>query len=426
MTIIILLISLLIPLSLVVGIVYVITTNKEISTNKLTLKELFLELGIFLTLIPSIFSFVYILFMAIDKRFPDVLNLNSFNNINSDLASYVSFLVVTFPLYLVLAWMKNKNLNTIEENRKNIGAFQYGIYLTIFSTSLFIVGSLIAIIYNFLMGELNTAFLLKILIIVFVSISLFLYSYFSLKRFKDENLKNSKIPMIGTVASIAVVALGIIYAIYTIGSPSEMRKRKFDDLRMTNISEIQNQVLNFWQRENKLPESLENIKGDGMSYFNLNLKDPKTKEKYNYKITENSTMTKTFGEDCRKFYPNRYAAIPNVTSISCEIPSKASFELCANFETVRVYDELGMDQSGFGFDKTKQYGLTNSSQNSAYGSGVKGPAAMAVPSPEFFGKGGYEMSYYGGGYDRNPSWNHDKGEFCFKRTIDPIKYTSFR
>jgi hypothetical protein len=39
-----------------------------------------------------------------------------------------------------------------------------------------------------------------------------------------------------------------------------------------------------------------------------------------------------------------------------------------------------------------------------------------------------EMSYgyYGGGYDRNPNWNHPSGEYCFERTIETNKYTSFR
>jgi uncharacterized membrane protein len=401
MTSIIFLAIFLILISLVLGFIYFFSKGDE--KNSLNLKEFATEVGILLTLVPSVFSFVYILFMAIDKKFVDALTANIYYNVNSDLASFVSVLAVTFPLYLILAWMKYKNLQKNPE-RKSIKGFEYGIYLTLFFTGLFLIGSLIAVIYNFLMGELTLAFTLQILVVAVVSLLLFAYSYFSLKRNeKDFGSFGKNLPHIATWGSVALVLISIIYSISIIGSPMEMRKRKFDNLRLQNISEIQNNILSFWQREYKLPESLENIKDD-FQYNYLVLKDPKTKANYIYKVLEQSTMQKKTGEECRKFYPNRYVNISE-NNINCEIPTDAKFQICANFETIRAYDENGVEQNSYNTTAP-----------------MMKEASMAYPD-SIGGK--LDIGYYNE-MDKNPKWNHPSGEYCFERKIEVAKYNSFR
>ncbi len=382
----------------ILAFIYFFTKGDE--KNSLTLKEFAIEVGIFLTLIPSVFSFVYILFMAIDKSFPDALNVNNYYNPNSDLASFVSVLLVTFPLYLSLAWVKFKNFQKLQIVKK---AFEYGIYLTIFFTGLFIVGSLIAVIYNFLLGDLTVAFLLKILVVAITSVLLFLYSYFSLKRYSQDFGNFGKaLPKIATIGSIFLVLLAIVYSIYVIGSPMMMRKRKFDNLRLQNVSEIQNQILNFWQRENKLPDTLENIKDD-MQYNFTALKDPKTKVAYKYEIIEQSKFEKKIGEECRKFYPNRYVNISDV-NVKCEIPTDAKFKICGNFESVRNFDENGIESNDY--------------NNTTI---AKEPSILMDA-----GIGGRLDIGYFNEYDKNPKWNHPATDFCFDRKIEVNKYSNFK
>lgn len=399
-----LLIGLLLPVVFVVSLIYFIKGGHN-DSKSLTTKEFFLEIAIFSSLVSSIVSFVYILFLAIDKRFEDVLNVNNYGyNDNSDLASMASVLLVVFPLYLIFAWTKANNFKK-SPSRKDVKAFEYGIYLTMFSTILFFVGSLIAVIYNFLMGELSVVFGLKLCVVLLVSLSLFGYSYFSLRR---DFTKKTILPKVFTLSSVLVVIAGLAYAISVLGSPMEMRKRKFDDLRLSNLSEIQNQVLNFWQKEYKLPENLSSIKTDGMGNFNLSIKDPKSKVEYGYAVIENSTSTKATAEACRNFFPSRFTNVTDTATIKCEIPSKATFKVCANFETVRVYDENGLDQSKNGFNGINEYGFITSPN-----------FVSARPSLN-------DMSYYSGGDNKNISWNHTKGEHCFTRVIDPSKYTSYK
>lgn len=391
------LLVLLVIASIVLGVIYFFTKGEE--STHLTLKEFALEIGVLMTLVPSVFSFVYVLFMAIDKKWADALTAANYYNPNEDLAFLVSVLAVTYPLYLVFAWMKYKHLQNNPE-RQQIKAFDYGIYLTLFVTGIFLIGSLIAIIYSFLLGELTTAFLLKVLVVLVISALLFGYSYFSLKR-RAGSLKNWSIalPHLATWGSLALVVLAIGYSISVIGSPMEMRKRRFDNLRLDNISQIQNQVLNYWQQENKLPESIATMR-DGMGYTTLTTTDPETKVPYTYTVTEQSTMQKKTGEDCRKFYPSRYAAISETTTINCEIPTDATFEICANFGSIRNIDENGLDQTS-------------------------SPIVQPSSIDPLYTKGGMEFSYFSE-YDRNPAWNHPAGEYCFTRTIDSNKYTSMR
>jgi hypothetical protein len=392
------LLVLLVIASIVLGVIYFFTKGED--NTHLTLKEFALEIGILITLVPSVFSFVYVLFMAIDKKWADALTaVNYYNPNEDDLAFPVSVLAVTYPLYLVFAWMKYKHLQNNPE-RQQVKAFDYGVYLTLFITGIFLIGSLIAIIYSFLLGELTTAFLLKVLVVVIISALLFGYSYFSIKR-RNGTLKfwSTTLPYIATWGSLALVVLAIGYSISVIGSPTEMRKRRFDNLRLDNISQIQNQVLNYWQQENKLPESIAAMR-DGMGYTTLTTTDPETKVPYTYTVAEQSTMQKKSGEDCRKFYPNRYAAISETATINCEIPTNATFKLCANFNTIRNVDENGLDQP-------------------------VSPVVQSSGIDPFYGKGGMEFSYFSE-YDRNPAWNHPAGEYCFTRTIDSSKYTSMR
>lgn len=388
------------PIIVVVTAIYFIVgrTDKD---KSLDIKEFFTEVGLYSTLVVSLVSFISILFAAIDKKFQDVLSSTSyeFMNVNSDIAFMVSVLVVVFPLYLTLAWLKSRHFSQ-NPKRREVKAFEYGIYLTIVSTALFVIGSLISVIYNFLMGELSAVFMYKVAIIALVSAALFAYSLFSLKR---NFSKKTYIPLLATIVSLSLVLFGVIYSIMILGTPAEMRKRKFDDMRLQSLSEIQSQVLSYWQRQYKLPASISEIKSDGMDYSFLKTKDPKTNKEYSYEVVSNSQMEKQTGEACRNFYPSRYSTTPNIENVSCEIPGKAVFKICAEFDTVRVYDENGIDQSRIGYNAGNSLGLPSAT-------------SMVVK----------DIGYYGGGTDRNPNWNHDKGSYCFERTIDPVKYPSFK
>ncbi len=95
---------------------------------------------------------------------------------------------------------------------------------------------------------------------------------------------------------IFVVAISIIVGFFVVGSPGTQRLQRFDEQRIQDLQQIQNEILNFWQSKERLPENL-TVLNDALRGVRIP-QDPETQSTYLYSIS---------GEQ--------------------------SFELCANFST---------------------------------------------------------------------------------------------
>lgn len=79
---------------------------------------------------------------------------------------------------------------------------------------------------------------------------------------------------------IAVVAVSIIAGFFIVGSPQTERLRRFDDRRVSDLQNIQWQIVSFWQQKERLPESLDEL-ADDISGWTAP-KDPQTLKSYQY------------------------------------------------------------------------------------------------------------------------------------------------
>lgn len=382
-----------IPVLIIGGVVYMIVRMAKggaDSANSLKAKEVGIELGMFMALFFSIVAVVQIIFSAIDKKFPDVLTAVSYNGVgilNDDMRLAVSIAAIAFPIYLGLAWMRANYLKT-NVSRREVSALKYSQYAVMTLSGLFIVGTLMYVLYNYLGGSSSMAGALKALTVVILSLVLGAYNYFLSER-KYTNSNSSSI--VATVVSLVVVFGIMAYSISIIGSPATIRKIRFDEKRIESLTNIQNQVSNYWQRTKTLPTDLSQLNSGDVSGYNfIAPTDPVDKTPFAYRVIENSKIVKSFGQDCKNYYPNKFTTS---VGVSCEIPSKAKFEICATFEADRNYDENGnnlTDQKVTSIYQTeKSYDLMNSYYNS---------------------------------YDVSPFWNHGTGLTCFIRTIDATKY----
>ncbi len=407
MTILLGLFAFFIPATIVVAVVYFLirTMRGAIVGDGLNVKELTIDGGIFITLISSIVALVSIIFSAIDKKFVDVLKQNYYayqDTVNDDVRVAVSIILIAYPMYLLLAYYRANYLKN-NPSRRNIPAMKYVNYVILAVASLFILGSLATTIYEYLGGELGVAFAYKLLTVIAIASLLIVYNYFTLKRNYDAK---SNAPNILAVISLIAVISAVAYSINILGSPAQVRKTKFDEKRLSDLSNIQNEILNSWTRNKVLPADLKSIQGDGFNNGFIIPVDPRTKLSYEYKIVEMGKMTKRIGQDCATYYPNKFNAFNNnnvydVTKLSCEIPGKSTFEICANFETIRAYDANGVEQVGW---------------DSSNPLGVK---SLDMASSRYS-----EVTYYDS-YTKNSNWNHNVGNTCFKRTIDPLKYPQY-
>lgn len=355
--------------------------NTNVAEHKPQALDIVYYIAMFAALTSSVTSIISIVFTAIDHRYRDVLEIsnNYYNEIQAgnDVRLSVAILLVVFPLYLVVSWVQARRIKLdITRNDLTIRkVYSYGI---IFITVLTLVGSLIYVIYNFLSGEIFLRFGPKALALALITGSICAYHIYTLRR---DYSQNSKIPLYLTVLSALMVFGVIVFSIIETGTPSQIRKLKLDDQRITDLSEIQNQILNAWMKKGVLPASLQELQNE-ISGYSLKV-DPSTKAPYEYNVLQQSVV-------------ETEQQVGGMTSTKLVAKSEAIFTLCANFEAVR--------------DIAK---YTNQS-NSAYGS-------PAVPTKDG-GLNSYDLYQYSGADYTNPYWDHGAERTCFTRHILPNQY----
>lgn len=333
------------------------TTNMESKTKAI---DIFVYLGIFISLVVSVTNIISILFTAIERKFTDVLEVGQYVDIyGSDMRMAIASLVVMFPIYLLLSMYVSRDIKKFLYKR-DLLIRKVFVYTTLFVTACTLIGALVATIYTYLGGELTIRFGLKALTVFAVAGSVLGYYLYALKRDYE---KNTQLPnIIAAVAAVLVLA-SLVWSISIIGTPAEMRLKRIDDARLSDISRVQQEIFNHFQTTDKLPPTLAELDDAFQGY--VVPKDPVTGEVYKYRVIQQPVVRN------------------NVQMNTKELVTPAIFELCATFDTERTYTDRGMPVM-----MDKMYSVSN--------------------------------YYYTG--DTSPFWNHGTGETCFRRVISSDMY----
>lgn len=83
-------------------------------------------------------------------------------------------------------------------------------------------------------------------------------------------------------AIIAIVMVIVAIGFFFVGSPKEERLRRFDERRVQDLQSLQWQIVNYWQRKERLPETLAALE-DNISGFRVP-RDPATGSEYSYHV----------------------------------------------------------------------------------------------------------------------------------------------
>lgn len=89
-------------------------------------------------------------------------------------------------------------------------------------------------------------------------------------------------PVVGAFIVAAVVAAIGVAFVY-VGSPGEARQRRFDDRRVTDLTEIVTSLDVYWRTNARLPASLEEAARGGAASVP---RDPESGEPYPYRIVD--------------------------------------------------------------------------------------------------------------------------------------------
>jgi hypothetical protein len=262
---------------------------------KTTAKDFFFYLAGFATLYVSAISLLSLLFAIVNKAFPDALNsayyYGSYDPYSAGMRMAIASLIIVFPLYLVVASYLNRYLRANPE-KKDIGVRKWLTYLTLFLTGIAVVTDLVVLVNTFLGGEITTRFILKVLAVLVVSGAVFWYYLYDLKKSFTPDMPN-RAKLIVALASVFVLA-SLITGFVLLGSPMKARAQKFDERRISDLSSIQWQVINYWQQKGQVPASLSDLK-DPISGYVVPV-DPETGEEYGYEKSPQNLSFKICAE----------------------------------------------------------------------------------------------------------------------------------
>ena len=230
--------------------------------KKNTPRDVFLHLLTTITLYWSAVSFITLLWQFINHFLPDQNNLYYIQSqyYLETMRFAIASLIIVFPVYILVSWYLNRNyLKNLEIREMKLR--KWLIYFTLFVAALVIIGDLVSVILNFLKGDTTLKFILKAFSVIIVAGGIFGYYLDDVKRDKP----SSKIKYFVWLVCI-IVAVSIIGSFFIIGSPKETRLRTNDEMTIGNLENIQSQIVNYWQKKEKLPESLSDL-NDPISGF---------------------------------------------------------------------------------------------------------------------------------------------------------------
>lgn len=148
----------------------------------LTAREAFLYLVMFSTLYFAAWNLGNLLFTFIDRAFPE--GDRGFYLFDAQRWSTAA-IIIGFPVFLLLARIVNKEVE-LNPFKRLSPARRWLTYLTLFLSSIALLGDVTTLIYNVLGGDFTARFLLKILVVALIAGSCFTYYLLDLRKEEKE------------------------------------------------------------------------------------------------------------------------------------------------------------------------------------------------------------------------------------------------
>src|SRR3989339_615950 len=209
--------------------------------SRSTAKDVFSHLLAIVTLYMGVISFIALYFQYINVRFPDVLEFYYAAALDIIRMS-MSVLIIAWPVFIFISWMIYKDLRSTPA-KTGMGIRKWLLYLTLFIASITIMVDLITLINYFLNGEITTWFVLKVAVVLIVAAAVFGYYLWDLRReIGTKTVLARNVAIITAILAAGTIVLGFV----CVGTPAEQRLVRLDAQRVTDLSIIQNEVINYY------------------------------------------------------------------------------------------------------------------------------------------------------------------------------------
>lgn len=239
-----------------------------------TARDTFLYLLVVVTLAMSTVALGALVFDLINRYLPDTaLAICAYDGCVSSMRGELSVLLIAFAV-LVWCWRFLQHDVAANPERAQFRVRKWLLYFTLFVAGCVLIGDLISLLYNWLGGDLTRQFTLKVLTVLVIASATFKYFLGELHPEKPHHSA-----LIGW-GSIAVVLVALISGFIAIGSPGAARDIRLDSQRISDLQNIQSQIVMVWQTKGVLPNTLNDLR-DPISGF-MPPTDPETTQPYEY------------------------------------------------------------------------------------------------------------------------------------------------
>lgn len=160
----------------------------------------------------------------------------------------IASLAVAFVVYYVVLFLINRKLQRGEIDKNSL-VRKFITYIALVAFAAMAVGSLVALLWNFLDGELTGKFLAKALIFLVVSGFFFGFYFWEIRREKLAGKLFRLLFVISVLLTLSALTAGFL----VVDSPDVSRDKKIDLELVNNVSATDSAVRDFFADNKRLP-----------------------------------------------------------------------------------------------------------------------------------------------------------------------------
>src|SRR3989338_666706 len=241
--------------------------------------DAFVPLITYFSLVLSAIAVGGIIFQIINRFAPDLERLMYANDYirTGPLRFDIASLLLAGPLLIAMTGYVHR---LFKDGALDIasGVRRWLTYLLLFAAAVSVIGSVIALVYQFLGGNYTTNFLLKAATVLLIAAGIFSFYFWELKR-SDYRTRNPLASILLVVFLLLFVGL-LVGGFLLIGSPKQARLREYDFRRGDAAMQVRWPIEEYFRLNGKLPDQLGPL-GDNIGV------DPETGVTFPYeKLTE--------------------------------------------------------------------------------------------------------------------------------------------
>lgn len=280
-----------------------------------TPKDFFLWAGAMVALYWSVIAFISLMLSYIDYAFlVSIASAPLDNPYQSGISFHMAALLVMFPIYVMISRLIHKDIH-VDVSKANLWVRKWALILTLFIAGLSMAIDLIVLLQRFFSGEeLTTAFLMKVTVVLLVAAFGFMHFIADYWGFWDKKDNAGKLAVIGYATGILTLAC-ITSGFAIIGTPQHARMVHYDAQKISDLTNLQWQIVNYWQSKHVLPHTLADL-NDPISQQVIP-RDPQTNDWYGYTVkgTLSFELCAEFNTDSDTgSWSNTSSPIPNYRS----------------------------------------------------------------------------------------------------------------